>query len=127
MISFTQLRLILSSEHDTAAVLKYLQQVAVLVQGNWVVNSELIYIKDSVSSQNGIPAELMCRARDYIVSTIEINYFKKIYTLCIQNVFLKSNLIHIYILSCSSYYHSLNNNSLIGGQYLPLSNYLPRK
>lgn len=97
MISFTQLRLILSSEHDTAAVLKYLQQVAVLVQGNWVVNSELIYIKDSVSSQNGIPAELMCRARDYIVSIIEINYSKKMYTLCIQNVFLKSNLIYIYI------------------------------
>ncbi|KAL2740836.1 DNA-directed RNA polymerase III subunit RPC5 [Vespula squamosa] len=67
VISFTQLRLILSSEHDTAAVLKYLQQVAVLVQGNWIVNSELIYIKDSVSSQNGIPAELMCRARDYIL------------------------------------------------------------
>lgn len=67
VISFTQLKSLLSSEHDTAVILKYLQQVAVLVQGNWIVNSELIYTKDSVSSQNGIPAELMCRARDYIL------------------------------------------------------------
>ncbi|KAK2576209.1 hypothetical protein KPH14_005579 [Odynerus spinipes] len=67
VLSFVQLRSLLSSEHDTAAILKYLQQVAVLVQGNWVVNSELIYLKDTVSSQNGIPAELMCRARDYVL------------------------------------------------------------
>lgn len=46
-----------------------MQQVAVLVQGNWVVNSELIYPKDSLSVQNGI-SELMCKARDYIVSIL---------------------------------------------------------
>ncbi|XP_076234068.1 RNA polymerase III subunit E [Calliopsis andreniformis] len=67
VISFGQLRSILSSDQETAAILKYLQQVGVLVQGNWVVNSELLYPKDSISSQNGIPAELMCRARDYIL------------------------------------------------------------
>lgn len=66
-MSFVQLRMILASEHDTNAILKYLQQVAVLVQGNWVVNSELIYPKDTMSAHSGIPAELMCRARDYIV------------------------------------------------------------
>ncbi|XP_076632157.1 RNA polymerase III subunit E isoform X2 [Colletes latitarsis] len=67
VISFIQLRSILSSDQETAAILKYLQQVAVLVQGNWVVSSELVYPKDSISSHNGIPAELMCRARDYIL------------------------------------------------------------
>ncbi|XP_029043499.1 DNA-directed RNA polymerase III subunit RPC5 [Osmia bicornis bicornis] len=67
VLSFAQLRLILSPEQETTAVLKYLQQVAVLVQGNWIVNSELIYAKDTVSSYNGIPAELMCRARDYVL------------------------------------------------------------
>ncbi|XP_076293456.1 RNA polymerase III subunit E [Lasioglossum baleicum] len=67
VISFVQLRSILSPDQETAAVLKYLQQVAVLVQGNWVVNSELIYPKESISSHNGIPADLMCRARDYIL------------------------------------------------------------
>lgn len=74
-MSFTNLRSILSPEHDIAAMLKYLQQVAVLVQGNWIVNSELIYSKDSYSSQSGISAELMCRARDYIVSTYRIVRF----------------------------------------------------
>jgi len=67
VISFVKLREILSPEHDTAAMLKYLQQVAVLVQGNWVVNSELIYPKDNLSLQSGV-SELMCKARDYIVS-----------------------------------------------------------
>lgn len=67
VMSFLQLRSIIAPEHETTTILKYLQQVAVLVQGNWVVNSELIYPKDCVSSQNGIPAELMCRARDYIL------------------------------------------------------------
>ncbi|KZC05614.1 PREDICTED: DNA-directed RNA polymerase III subunit RPC5 [Dufourea novaeangliae] len=67
VISFVQLRSILSPDQETAAILKYLQQVAVLVQGNWVVSSELVYPKESISSYNGIPAELMCRARDYIL------------------------------------------------------------
>ncbi|XP_031837330.1 RNA polymerase III subunit E isoform X2 [Nomia melanderi] len=67
VISFVHLRSILSPDQETAAILKYLQQVAVLVQGNWIVNSELIYPKDSISSYNGIPADLMCRARDYIL------------------------------------------------------------
>nr|XP_003702985.2 PREDICTED: DNA-directed RNA polymerase III subunit RPC5 [Megachile rotundata] len=67
VLSFAQLRLIISPDQETSAVLKYLQQVAVLVQGNWVVNSELLYPKDTVSSHNGIPAELMCRARDYVL------------------------------------------------------------
>lgn len=67
VISFAKLCEILSPEHDTTTILKYLQQVAMLVQGNWVVNSELIYPKESLSSQNSI-SEFMCKARDYIVS-----------------------------------------------------------
>lgn len=67
VISFAQLRSILSPDQEIAAILKYLQQVAVLVQGNWVVSSELLYPKDTISSHNGIPAELMCRARDYVL------------------------------------------------------------
>lgn len=68
VISFADLRSILSAEHDTTAVVRYLQQVAVLVQGNWVVNSELLYPKDTLSSHNSISAEIMRKARDYIVS-----------------------------------------------------------
>lgn len=57
----------IDDKHDTVDILKYLQQVAVLVQGNWVVQSELVYPKDKTSAHNGINSELMCRARDYIV------------------------------------------------------------
>ncbi|KAL6423967.1 hypothetical protein ACFW04_009717 [Cataglyphis niger] len=66
VIDFASLREVLSPVHDTTTVLKYLQQVAVLVQGNWVVKSELIYPQDSLSVQNNI-SELMCKARDYIL------------------------------------------------------------
>lgn len=72
IISFARLRQLLLPEHDSTTILKYLQQVAVLVQGNWIVNSELIYPKDA---QNAV-SELMCKARDYIVSTYSDNESK---------------------------------------------------
>ncbi|KAK0168773.1 hypothetical protein PV327_002543 [Microctonus hyperodae] len=65
VMSFLQLRSIISQEHETSAILKYLQQVAVLVQGNWVVNSDLVYPKD----------ELMYRARDYILLSFTENEY----------------------------------------------------
>lgn len=73
ILSFTQLRSILSPDHEAIAIIKYLQQVAVLVRGNWIVNSELIYPKDTISSHSGIAAELMCRARDYVVSIFSLS------------------------------------------------------
>lgn len=72
IIAFSTLHEFLSPEHDTTTMLKYMQQIAVLVQGNWVVNSELIYPKDSLSVQSNI-SELMCKARDYIVSVLSKN------------------------------------------------------
>lgn len=71
IISFSNLCEILSPEHETTAILKYLQQVAMLVQGNWVVNSELIYPKSNLSPQNN-SSEFMCKARDFIVSVSTI-------------------------------------------------------
>lgn len=50
-------------------VLRTLPSVGILVQGNWIVLSELLYPTDSVSGINGVPAEHMCRARDYIVGS----------------------------------------------------------
>ncbi|XP_011695405.1 PREDICTED: DNA-directed RNA polymerase III subunit RPC5-like [Wasmannia auropunctata] len=67
VISYAKLREILSPEHDATTVLKYLQQVAMLVQGNWVVKSELIYPKEGLPSPNS-NSEFMCIARDYILS-----------------------------------------------------------
>lgn len=48
-------------------ILKTLPKVAVLVRGNWVVKSEVLYPSNTFSATSGVPAELMCRARDYVV------------------------------------------------------------
>lgn len=50
------------------ALLKVLPTVAVLVRGNWVVKSDVLYPANTFSATSGVPAELMCRARDYVVS-----------------------------------------------------------
>lgn len=69
IIQFKQLLSLLAQDLDPKNVLKTLQQVAVLVQGNWVVRSEILYPKDTCSGSSGVPADLMCRGRDYVVST----------------------------------------------------------
>lgn len=57
-------------------VIKYLEQYALLVQGNWVVKSEIIYPKaiDSYNKldYNSIPfsnisVDMLCKARDYVL------------------------------------------------------------
>lgn len=48
-------------------LLKDLSQVAVLVRGNWIVKSEVLYPNNTFSSISGVPADLMCKARDYVV------------------------------------------------------------
>lgn len=49
------------------AMLKALPQVAVLVRGNWVVKSDVLYPQNTFSATSGVPADLMCRSRDYVV------------------------------------------------------------
>lgn len=69
MINFDKLMELLKCKSvTTEKVLRTLPSVGILVQGNWIVSSENIYPPESVSGTNGVPAELMCRARDYIVS-----------------------------------------------------------
>ncbi|XP_045609667.2 DNA-directed RNA polymerase III subunit RPC5-like [Procambarus clarkii] len=55
-----------NSVESALSVLKVLQQVAVLVQGNWVVKSDILYPKDS-RSESGVPNELIQRGRDYVL------------------------------------------------------------
>lgn len=46
-----------------------------MIHGNWIVQSEAIYPPKSVSPTNGVSAELMCRARDYILYQFYRNEF----------------------------------------------------
>lgn len=51
-------------------LLRALPSSAVLVKGLWVAKSELIYPTNTFSKISGVPAEFMCRARDYVVSIL---------------------------------------------------------
>ena len=70
IIQFQQLMMILAGGEGLTAdtLLRNLPKVAVLVRGNWVVKSEVLYPSNTFSSTSGVPAELMCRTRDYVVS-----------------------------------------------------------
>lgn len=84
MITFTGLLLILENcdkEITIDKVLRTLPLVGVLIRGNWVAQSEVLYPEGSVSNINGVPAELMVRGRDYILykfSTQEFLYRRKV-------------------------------------------------
>lgn len=67
-IRWNQLLTLLEKGTDQSLVLKAVQQVAVLVQGCWVVKSEVLYPKSTFSAHNNSPADVMCRARDFVVS-----------------------------------------------------------
>uniref|UniRef100_A0A4W3I198 Polymerase (RNA) III (DNA directed) polypeptide E n=1 Tax=Callorhinchus milii TaxID=7868 RepID=A0A4W3I198_CALMI len=65
IIQFANLMGLLGSGVDSTAVLRCIQQVAMLVQGCWVIKSDVLYPKDTCSSYSGVPAEVLCRGRDF--------------------------------------------------------------
>lgn len=50
-----------------AEILRSLQQIAVLIRGNWVVKSNLLYPDKFCSRHSGVAASLLCRGRDYML------------------------------------------------------------
>uniref|UniRef100_U5EU45 Putative sex-lethal interactor n=1 Tax=Corethrella appendiculata TaxID=1370023 RepID=U5EU45_9DIPT len=48
-------------------ILNKLPIAGVLIKGNWIVKSEIIYPSNSISAINGVTAEQMINARDYIL------------------------------------------------------------
>nr|XP_006112855.1 DNA-directed RNA polymerase III subunit RPC5 isoform X1 [Pelodiscus sinensis]XP_006112856.1 DNA-directed RNA polymerase III subunit RPC5 isoform X1 [Pelodiscus sinensis]XP_006112857.1 DNA-directed RNA polymerase III subunit RPC5 isoform X1 [Pelodiscus sinensis] len=67
VMPFANLMSLLGSGTDSTAVLRCIQQVAMLVQGNWVVKSDVVYPKDTSSPHSGVPAEVLCRGRDFVM------------------------------------------------------------
>ncbi|NWI85747.1 RPC5 polymerase, partial [Pitta sordida] len=67
VMPFANLMSLLGSGTDSTAVLRCVQQVALLVQGNWVVKSDVLYPKDTSSPHSGVPAEVLCRGRDFVM------------------------------------------------------------
>ncbi|KAG8227380.1 hypothetical protein J437_LFUL000388 [Ladona fulva] len=75
VVQFEKLLYLLDQEKESANILRSLQAVAVVVNGNWVVKSDVIYPKDTESSINGVPADSMCRARDYVLFLFTKNQY----------------------------------------------------
>ncbi|CAH0563680.1 unnamed protein product [Brassicogethes aeneus] len=69
IIQFQQLHMLLAGGQGLtdAILLKTLPKVANLVRGNWVVKSEVLYPPETYSATRGVPAELMCQTRDYVL------------------------------------------------------------
>ena len=63
----------MTSESQKAELVKVVQQVAELVQGNWVVKSEVLYPSPvernavKLCGVTGIHPDIMQKARDYVV------------------------------------------------------------
>ncbi|XP_072312491.1 DNA-directed RNA polymerase III subunit RPC5 [Eucyclogobius newberryi] len=64
---FANLMGLLAPGTDSTAALRCIQQVALLVQGNWVVKSDVLYPKNTFSALSGVPAEVLCRGRDFVM------------------------------------------------------------
>ncbi|KAH8379037.1 hypothetical protein KR009_002783 [Drosophila setifemur] len=71
MLSFGDLIEVLAEHVDPHVagdkVLALLPQVAILLHGNWVPRSEVVFPEKMISHANGVAAEQMVRARDYIL------------------------------------------------------------
>lgn len=64
----------ITQEPQKVELLKSLQQVAELVQGNWVVKSEILYPSEKdkpakLYGITGIHPDIISKARDYVVTT----------------------------------------------------------
>lgn len=79
LMPFANLMGLLASGTDSTAVLRCIQQVALLVQGNWVVKSDVLYPKNTCSPHSGVPAEVLCRGRDFVIwrFTLERSVMRK--------------------------------------------------
>uniref|UniRef100_A0A8C7QQG9 Polymerase (RNA) III (DNA directed) polypeptide E n=1 Tax=Oncorhynchus mykiss TaxID=8022 RepID=A0A8C7QQG9_ONCMY len=88
VIPFANLMGLLTPGTDSTAVLRCIQQVALLVQGNWVVKSDVLYPKNSCSPHSGVPAEVLCRGRDFVMwrFTQERSVMRKEVTLLPEDV-----------------------------------------
>lgn len=67
LLQFRHLIALLPGPVDVQLVLKSIQNVALLVRGNWIVRSDILYPKETFSATSGVPAEIMVRSRDYVV------------------------------------------------------------
>eukprot|EP00079_Xenopus_tropicalis_P038837 XP_017952608.1 PREDICTED: RNA polymerase III polypeptide E isoform X1 [Xenopus tropicalis] len=67
VMPFANLMGLMAAGTESINVLRCIQQVAMLVQGNWVVKSDVVYPKESSSPHSGVSADVLCRGRDFVM------------------------------------------------------------
>ena len=67
IMHFSHLASLLPSNPDDSSVVRSLQSFATLINGCWIVKSDVLYPSGSVSAVSGTLADLMCSARDFIL------------------------------------------------------------
>ncbi|XP_062507607.1 DNA-directed RNA polymerase III subunit RPC5-like [Corticium candelabrum] len=67
VIKFNQICMLLEANSKQIAVLRAVSSMANLVQGCWVVKSELVYPDGSTSPTSGVGAEVLRNGRDYVL------------------------------------------------------------
>ena len=69
LLSYKDLTCLLSGNFDSVSILRNLQMFAILIQGNWVVKSEVLYNKETCSNSpfTGISCDILCRTRNFIL------------------------------------------------------------
>lgn len=76
VVTFERLTSLIDTRvYNEEKIFRALPTVGLMIHGNWVVQSEAIYPPNTVSTTNGVPAEQMCRARDYILYQFYRNEF----------------------------------------------------
>ncbi|XP_022181333.1 DNA-directed RNA polymerase III subunit RPC5 isoform X3 [Myzus persicae] len=59
------------SDESLTTILIHLKEIAVLVRGNWVIKSEVIYPDNTISSHFGLNFEVMRILRDYTIHLLD--------------------------------------------------------
>uniref|UniRef100_A0A914WZC4 DNA-directed RNA polymerase III subunit RPC5 C-terminal domain-containing protein n=1 Tax=Plectus sambesii TaxID=2011161 RepID=A0A914WZC4_9BILA len=67
VLNWSKLMSLLPEDANPATVVSVLPKYASLVQGCWVLRSEFVHPKGTVSGNSGAPSESLCRARDFVL------------------------------------------------------------
>jgi DNA-directed RNA polymerase III subunit RPC5 len=63
------------TDESITTILTHLNELAVLVRGNWTIKSEHLYPDNTISSHFGLSNEIMRLLRDYMVRYYIILYY----------------------------------------------------
>jgi DNA-directed RNA polymerase-3 subunit RPC5 len=74
VLSFNNIMEMVGNKDNTPdKVLRNLNLCGIMIRGNWILQSDVLYPSTFVSTTNGITTELMCRGRDYIIYKLARN------------------------------------------------------